>query len=51
MIATNQLAHEVGVRKACDALTVPRATYYRQRKREATTAREAAVTRSSPRAL
>jgi putative transposase len=49
MIAARQLANDVGVRKACDVLAVPRASFYRQRQAEP--AREATGRRSSPRAL
>ena len=51
MMAAENLAEDVGVNKACDALRVPRASYYRQRKRQAEPTREATVERSSPRAL
>jgi putative transposase len=51
MMAAGQLANDVGVRKACDVLAVPRASFYRHRQRQAEPAREATVRRSSPRAL
>jgi len=52
MIATEALASDVGVHKACDALGVPRASFYRQRQRQVEPAREVTVVkRSSPRAL
>jgi putative transposase len=51
MMAVENLAEEVGVNQACGALDVPRASFYRQRKRRAEPARDAIVRRSSPRAL
>ncbi len=39
MMAASQLANDVGVRRACDALAVPRATFYRHRNRKAESAR------------
>jgi putative transposase len=51
MTATEQLAKDVGVRQACDALGVPRASFYRRRQWQAASTREATVNRSSPRAL
>ena len=43
MMAAENLAEDVGVNKACDALDVPRASFYRQRKRQAEPARDAIV--------
>ena len=51
MKAVAQLAQDVGMSKACDALDVSRASLYRQRNRQAEPARDAARKRSSPRAL
>ena len=50
MIAVEQLAQEVGTSKACDALSVSRASLYRQRERQTEPARDAPQ-RTSPRAL
>jgi len=51
MMATSRLANDVGVRKACNALAVPRASFYRHQKHQAEPVREAPGRRSSPRAL
>ena len=51
LTAAKQLAKEVGVHKACNALDVPRASFYRRRIRQTDPAREAATKRPSPRAL
>jgi putative transposase len=51
MMAASQLANDVGVRKACDVLAVPRASFYRHQKRRAEPARGVTGRRSSPRAL
>ena len=51
MKAVAQLAQDVGMSKACDALDVSRASLYRQRNRQAEPARDAVPKRSSSRAL
>ena len=51
MMAAENLAEEVGVNQACGALDVPRASFYRQRKRRDEPTGDAIVKRSSPRAL
>jgi putative transposase len=50
MAAVDQLSAIVGVKPACQALTVPRASWYRRRNRRLFP-RPAAVLRCSPRAL
>ncbi|MGB6946377.1 MAG: IS3 family transposase, partial [Bryobacteraceae bacterium] len=50
MAAVDQLSPLVGVKPACQALAVPRATWYRRRSRRLSP-RPAAGTRFSPRAL
>ena len=39
MMAAEELARDVGVNQACDALGVPRATFYRQQEGESTPGR------------
>jgi putative transposase len=51
MKAVEQLAQEVGTRKACDALEVSRASLYRRRNRQAEPAHGAVPRRLSSRAL
>ena len=53
MVAAQQLSHETGIRQACDALGVGRASFYRCRTAQAVgpVAKEPASTRRSPRAL
>jgi putative transposase len=52
MTAAENLAHDVGVSKACGALGVPRASFYRRRKRQLEPVRDArSQTRTSSRAL
>ena len=50
MAATRRLAQDVGARAACDALGVPRASYYRYQSRLAR-ARRQGTRPASPRAL
>ena len=51
MKAAEQLAEDVGVNKACDAMDVPRATFYRQRTRLTETRDATTKARLSSRAL
>jgi len=51
MMAAKNLAEEVGVNQACGAMDVPRASFYRQRKRRAEPAGDSMTKRCSPRAL
>ena len=51
MMAAESLAEEVGVNQACGAMDVPRASFYRQRKRRAEPVGDSMAKRCSPRAL
>lgn len=51
MKAAEQLAEDVGVSQACEALAIPRASFYRRVKRPESTRDDAATARSSSRAL
>jgi hypothetical protein len=51
MMAAENLAEEIGVNQACGALDVPRASFYRQRKRRAEPVGDSMAKRCSPRAL
>ena len=51
MKAAEQLAEDVGVRQACEALGLPRASFYRRVKPPESTRDDAATARSSSRAL
>ena len=51
MIAAEQLAEDVGVRQACEALGIPRASFYRRHKPPESARDDAPTARSSSRAL
>jgi len=51
MKAAEQLAEDVGVSQACEALAIPRASFYRRAKPPEVTRDDAATARSSSRAL
>jgi putative transposase len=51
MRAATELSHEVGVRRACEALSIPRASFYRERQGPKTKVDGQTSPRRSPRAL
>lgn len=51
MTAAENLAQDVGVNKACEVMELPRASFYRERKRRAEPTGDSMTKRLSPRAL